>query len=115
MVVAALMGVMGAVGTAAYYDLLIRACPKGLEGTLMMIAVTGFWIFGKWGDVLGSWLYDHWKYLPCVVATTVVYALILVVLLFLPPTITQDAEEQSENRRREYTLDEEEGKRRNSL
>jgi MFS family permease len=105
MVVAALMGGMGAVGTAAYYDLLIRACPKGLEGTLMMIAGTGFWIFGKWGDLLGSWLYEHWKYLPCVAATTIVYALILVVLFFIPPTITQDTEEHSENRRQEYALD----------
>jgi MFS family permease len=105
MFVAALMGFMGAVGTAAYYDLLIRACPKGLEGTVMMIATTGYWIFGKWGDLLGSWLYDRWHYLPCVIATTTVYALILVVLLFIPHTITEDREEQSENRRLEDALD----------
>lgn len=105
LVVASLMGVMGAVATASYYDLLIRSCPKGLEGTVMMIAGTGYWIFGKWGDLLGSWLYDHWKYLPCVIATTIVYALILAVLPLLPRAITEDREEQSENRVREYATD----------
>ncbi len=102
MLVAATMGAMGAVATAAYYDLLIRACPKGLEGTLMMIATAGYWIFGKWGDLLGSWLYDRYKYIPCVVATTAVYAGILVVLAFIPRTITEDTEEQSEHRKEEY-------------
>ncbi len=101
-VVAAMMGAMGGVATAAYYDLLIRACPKGLEGTLMMIATAGFWIFGKWGDLLGSWLYDHWKYPPCVAATTLVYASILLVLASIPRTVTEDREEQSEHRVEEY-------------
>ena len=105
LIVAALMGIMGAVSTAAYYDLLIRACPKGLEGTVMMIAVTGYWICGKWGDLLGSWLYERAQYLPCVIATTVVYALILVVLPFIPRTIMEDREEQSGNRVQEYALD----------
>ncbi|GDX40952.1 hypothetical protein LBMAG21_12440 [Armatimonadota bacterium] len=102
MIVAALMGVMGGVATAAYYDLLIRACPKGLEGTLMTIAGAGFWVFGKWGDLLGSWLYDHWKYLPCVAVTTALYASILLVLAFIPHTITEDTEEQSTHRAEEY-------------
>ena len=104
-IVATLMGVMGAIGTAAYYDLLIRACPKRLEGTLMMIAVTGYWVFGKWGDVLGSKLYGIWGYLPCVIATTTVYAAILIVLAFLPKSITDDKEEQLDNRVRELEME----------
>ena len=104
MLVAIATGVMGGVATAAYYDLMIRACPKGLEGTLIMLATTGYWIFGKWGDLLGSWLYDHWKYLPCVVSTTAVYATILIVLAFIPRTVTEDTEEQSEHRAEEYAV-----------
>ena len=102
MIVAALMGIMGGVATAAYYDLLIRACPKGLEGTVMMISVTGYWVFGKWGDLLGSWLYERGGYLPCVIATTLAYASILLLLSLIPRAITQDTEEQSGNREREY-------------
>ena len=103
--VAILMGIMGGVGTAAYFDLLIRACPRGLEGTVMMLAVTGYWIFVKWGDLLGSWLYDRWKYLPCVIVTTLLYASILLILPYIPRTITEDTEEAGENRRREAALD----------
>ena len=96
---------MGAIATAAYYDLLIRACPKKLEGTLMMIAVTGFWVIGKWGDVLGSKMYHMWGYMPCVIATTAVYAAILIVLMFLPKSITDDKEEQVDNRVRELEME----------
>jgi hypothetical protein len=101
--IALLMGAMGGVCSAAYYDLLFRSCPKGLEGTGLALAAAGNWIAIKWGDVLGAKIYDWGGFLPCVAATTLVYALILVVLRFVPHTVTSDTEEEAKNRLQEYS------------
>ena len=79
------MGLMGGVANAAYMDLLIRACPRGLEGTLMMMAWSMYALAGNFGNLLGTDLYDHHGGFPaCVLATTIVYALILPALLLVP-------------------------------
>ena len=39
-IVAILYGLFGGFATAAYIDLIMRSCPKGLEGTAMMVANT---------------------------------------------------------------------------
>ena len=43
---------MGGVATAAYLDLLIRSCPKGLEGTIMMASNALYFVMSRGGD---SW------------------------------------------------------------
>jgi len=35
------MGLMGGMATAAYFDLAVRSCPPGLQGTLMMLVSAG--------------------------------------------------------------------------
>lgn len=89
---AALLGLTGGVATAAYMDLLLRACPKGLEGTGIMMADTGYFIAVKFGDLFGAWLYERGGFSLAVWVTTAVYALILVVLRFVPRTLADDAE-----------------------
>ena len=37
------MGLMGGIATAAYLDLLIRSCPRGLQGTTLMLS-TGLYL-----------------------------------------------------------------------
>jgi Na+/melibiose symporter-like transporter len=82
------MGLMGGVATAAYMDLLIRSCPKGMQGTLMMLSWSMYALAQNFGNLLGTNLYEHHGgFLACVVATTFVYALMLPMLLFVPKAL----------------------------
>jgi MFS family permease len=82
------MGLMGGIATAAYMDLLIRSCPKGLEGTLMMFAWSMYALAQNFGNLLGTELYEHHGGFPaCVLATTLVYALMLPGILFVPKAL----------------------------
>jgi hypothetical protein len=83
------IGLMGGVANAAFMDLLIRSCPRGLEGTLMMMSWSMYSFAGAFGNLVGTELYDHYGGFPaCVLATTLVYALILPTLLFVPRHLT---------------------------
>jgi Na+/melibiose symporter-like transporter len=85
LIAAAPIGLMGGVATAAYMDLIIRSCPPGLQGTTLMMSVGLYWIASRFGDVLGTTLYEYWGgFSACVAAITVVYALILPILLLIP-------------------------------
>jgi len=89
------MGLMSGLGTAAYYDLTVRSCPAGLQGTLMML-VTAVWMFSlRGGDVLGSKIYASSPahgILYCVIAMTAVYVLILPLLWMIPKEIIATAD-----------------------
>lgn len=79
------VGLLGGIATAAYLDLLIRACPRGLEGAMMMTAWSMYAVATNFGNVWGTSLYErHGGFLACVVATTAVYALILPTILLVP-------------------------------
>ena len=90
------MGLIGGIGQAALTDLAIRSCPKGLQGTMMMLFNTAiYFIAVRFGDLFGTWLYDrHGGFITAVVATIIVYALILPVLLLVPKSLiaTTDGE-----------------------
>jgi MFS family permease len=84
---AAPIGLMGGVATAAYFDLAIRSCPSGLQGTLMMAVDAVLIVSARFGDRLGSAIYDAYPargFLYCVIATTIVYALILPIVFLVP-------------------------------
>jgi MFS family permease len=94
-------GLMGGIAAGAYYDLAIRSCPPGLQGTLMMLVDGVIILAGRFGDVLGSWIYDlspKYGFLYCVIATTAVYAAILPLLLLIPKALiaTTDGERNEE-------------------
>ncbi len=94
LIAAAPIGLMGGVATAAYLDLIIRSCPRGLQGTMLMLAGSVSFIAIRFGDVLGTFLYDHYgSFTVCVIAITVAYALILLVLPLVPKDLiaTHDA------------------------
>lgn len=94
------MGVIGALAQAALTDLAIRSCPRGLQGTMMLLWGTSiYWIASRFGDVLGTQLYahggGHWRGFEVAVwATIAIYALILPVLLLVPKRLiaTRDGE-----------------------
>ena len=59
----------------------------------MMMSISLYYIASRFGDVLGTNLYDRYNgFTACVVAITVVYALILPVLLLVPSRLTATAD-----------------------
>jgi MFS family permease len=96
---AAPSGLMGGVCTAAYLDLIMRSCPKGLEGTIVMMSTAFYYIVSRLGDLLGTVLYQKFGgFTVCVAAITIVYALILPTLLLVPKHLlaTADGETPAE-------------------
>jgi hypothetical protein len=95
LVAAVAMGLMGGVATAAYLDLIIRSCPPGLQGTILMTSAALSVIVSRFGDVLGTVLYqDYGGFTVCVIAITLVYALILPILMLLPKDLIVTADGQ---------------------
>jgi MFS family permease len=83
------MGLLGGIGQAAFTDLTIRSSPKGLEGTMMMLFLTMYWIAQRFGDLWGADLYSHHGgFNAALWATIAVYAAILLVIPFVPKRIT---------------------------
>jgi hypothetical protein len=91
---AAPIGLMGGVATGAYLALIIRSCPPGLQGTTLMMSGGLNVIVSRFGDVLGTNLYDRLGgFTSCVIGVTVVYALILPTLLLVPKHLIATADD----------------------
>lgn len=83
------MGLLGGIGQAAFTDLTIRSSPKGLEGTMMMLFLTMYWIAQRGSDLWGADLYQHHGgFNAALWATIAVYAAILLIIPFAPKRIT---------------------------
>src|SRR6202000_2112772 len=81
------MGLMGGMANPADFDLAMRSCPPGLQGTLMMLVSAGIMLASRGSDLLGAKIYASspahgFEY--CVIATCAVYALILPVIPWIP-------------------------------
>ena len=94
MIAAVPMGLMGGLATAAYYDLLIRACPPGLQGAAMMLGASAWTLSGELGNVAGAKIFAWGGFAPCAWATAIVYAFLIPVLALVPKhlTATRDGE-----------------------
>jgi len=93
LIAAPLMGMTGGVAGAAYFDLIIRSCPKGLQGSVLMAAAGLLAVDGQFGNILGTSLYDHFHdFTVCVIAMTVTNALILPALLLVPRELIATAD-----------------------
>jgi hypothetical protein len=94
LIAAAPIGLMGGVATGAYLDLIIRSCPRGLQGTTLMLGNSLYFAVTRFGDLLGTHLYDHYGgFDVCVIAITIVYAMILPTLLLVPEKLIATADE----------------------
>jgi hypothetical protein len=90
------IGLMGGLATGAYLDLIIRSCPRGLQGTMLMMTSSLYFVVVRFGDVLGTNLYDRYGgFTVCVLAITIVYALILPTLLLVPRGLIATADGQT--------------------
>jgi predicted MFS family arabinose efflux permease len=91
--VAIVYGLFGGLPTAAYVDLIIRSCPKGLEGTGMMLAVTtSLSVASNSGNLLGSWIYSRGGFASAVIITTLATALIVPLLWWVPKSVSSPRE-----------------------
>lgn len=81
---APLLGLLGGLPTCAYYELILRSCPKGLEGAAMTMSSTVLFVAIRLGDIFGSWLYAGGGFALAAWVTTGVYASILLVLPLVP-------------------------------
>jgi MFS family permease len=82
------MGLLGGIGQAAFTDLAMRSCPKGLEGTMMMLFLALYWISARFGDLWGASLYQSpGGFNAAIWATIAVYAAIIPVLFLIPRAI----------------------------
>jgi predicted MFS family arabinose efflux permease len=91
------IGMMGGIAAGAYYDLAMRSCPPGLQGTLMMMVDGMYQLSYRGGDLLGSKIYTSSPthgFLYCAIATTLTYALILPVLMLIPKELVATADGQ---------------------
>ena len=89
------VGLMGGVAGAAYYDLAMRSCPAGLQGSLLMLVDGAYQLSYRGGDLLGSWMYGLSStsgFLYCVLASTAFYVLILPLLLLIPKELVATAD-----------------------
>jgi predicted MFS family arabinose efflux permease len=89
------MGLMGGLANAAYFDLTMRSCPAGLQGTLTMLVSAGIMLAARGSDLLGAKIYSGSPahgFLYCVIATTLVYALILPVIRLIPKELIATAD-----------------------
>jgi Na+/melibiose symporter-like transporter len=89
------IGMMGGIFVGAFYDLAMRSCPPGLQGTLMMMVAGMYDIASRGGDLLGARIYNSdpaHGFLYCALATTAVYALILPALLLVPKVLLATAD-----------------------
>jgi hypothetical protein len=92
------VGLLGGMATAAYLDLIIRSCPPGLEGTMLMISGGLYFISTRFGDLVGTLLYDRFGGCgACVLLMTVTYTLIPFVLLLIPKHVLGGAKSLSAN------------------
>lgn len=95
LLMAVIIGLLGGMANAATIDIAIRACPPGLQGTLMMIVMSLYPLSSRVGDVFGSWLFGlspKHGFQYCVVAITITYALILPLIPLVPKQLIATAD-----------------------
>jgi Major Facilitator Superfamily len=82
---------------ATFWDLTMRSCPPGLQGTLMMLVAGGYELAYRGGDLIGASIYASsgtGGFLGCVILGTATSALMIPVLLTVPRTLTGTADGQ---------------------
>jgi hypothetical protein len=83
------IGLVAGIAQVAFTDITVRACPPRLQGTMMMLLWSMYWIAIRGGDVWGAWLYETQGGLTTAIWATIgVYALIVPMLLFIPRRLT---------------------------
>ena len=79
-VVCAVIGLLCGLSSVAVFDLLMRSCPRGLEGAGTAAGFSAIGLASALGDVAGATLYAHGGFVTCLVVDAVATAAILPLL-----------------------------------
>jgi Na+/melibiose symporter-like transporter len=93
--VSAAIGFVSGFATVAVFDLLMRSCPAGLEGSALAAGHSVFGIAGSLGDLLGATIYSHGGFALCIAIDAAATALILPLLTRLPREILLSTDQQT--------------------
>jgi Na+/melibiose symporter-like transporter len=85
--VSAVVGLVSGFATVAVFDMLMRCCPPGLEGSGTALGHSAFGLAGALGDVLGATVYARGGFVICLAMDAVATALILPMLRKLPEAV----------------------------
>ena len=85
-------GICCGVALASYYDLLVRSCPKELEGVAFMLFAAMLTLAADTSDLLGSWLYEKGGFALALGISTAVTALIFVPIILVPRSVSDPNE-----------------------
>jgi MFS family permease len=91
-VVSLVAGISCGIALAAYYDLLVRCCPKELEGVAFMLTYAMFTLAADASDIFGSYLYDKGGFGLALAISTAFTALIFIPVFFVPRAISDPIE-----------------------
>jgi hypothetical protein len=91
-VISFLAGASMGIALGAYNDLLIRCCPKELEGAALLFVGATSYIAGDTSDIFGSWLYEKGGFMLALAVSTLFTASIFLVLPFIPKNLTAPRE-----------------------
>jgi Na+/melibiose symporter-like transporter len=86
----AFLGLTAGLAQTAYMDLAIRSCPRGLQGTMMMLITTTYFLAAGASNLLGAWLYDltH-SFMPAVAIATACNLLVIPLIFLIPKAVAQ--------------------------
>ena len=90
--VSAIVGLACGLGNVAVFDLLLRSCPKDLEGTATMLGLAALTAADVAGDLFGSYTFEQGGFLPCLVLDALATVLILPLLQRLPVSVLNSRE-----------------------
>jgi MFS family permease len=91
-IISFLAGISCGLALAAYYDLLVRCCPKELEGVAFMLTYGALTLASDSSDIFGSWLYEKGGFRLALIFATIATGLIFIPLLALPRAISEPEE-----------------------
>lgn len=91
-VVSFFAGAFCGIALASYFDLLVRCCPKELEGVAFMLGLSMFTLASDASDIFGSWLYEKGGFALALGISTAGTALIFIPVALLPRAISDPHE-----------------------
>jgi Na+/melibiose symporter-like transporter len=94
--VSAVIGMVSGFATVAVFDLLMRSCPPGLEGSAMALGHSVFGLAGAFGDVVGAAVYSRGGMPLCLFMDAAATVLILPMLRRLPDAVMLVTDQEPE-------------------
>jgi len=85
-------GICCGIALASYYDLLVRSCPKELEGVAFMLFAGMLTLASDTSDLLGTWLYEKGGFALALGISTLFTALIFIPVILVPRSVTDPVE-----------------------